>query len=606
MHSPYLTKSDFKAARTCPTKLYYRHLNYPSGRESDEFMAALAEQGYLVEALARLRYPQGLWPTGNEPDRPFSVEAEAAVTAAALTASGDVILFEATFISQGKLARIDILVRQGNTLRLMEIKSKGLKSHQESDVKEAFWTTRAVPQLRPNWRPYLEDVTFQWVVLSECYPNATIIPMLIVLDISQTNPVDHLERQLKSGAEVFHSAAVPDPSPLILEIDVTHEVQALLPEVRESVANYLKGLLPSLQRLGPQISTHCRDCEYRSPKLMPNGFHECWGDLADVSPHILDLYSVGTVGGRNGRLVDDLIADGKVSLYDIPLDAITKTDGSIGAQAERQRRQIHQTQLAQEWFSPALSSLLNELPYPLYFIDFETATPTIPRYVGMRPFEIVAFQWSCHTIIRPGAPMIHADWLQQDDVLPNVAFVRSLQQRLGDEGTILVWSGHERNVLRSISSQLTADGRAPDGLARWIAQATAGHPEGRMLDLYRVATTHYYHPLMGGKATVKLVCEAVWSENEALRARYPEFSGPNGQVQSPYQSLPPLAIDEQATVVRNGTDAVLAYRHMMGDDGPISTTDQEQWRRLLRQYCRLDTLAMVMIWEHWQQTGSAD
>ena len=38
MASVYITKSDFKAAFDCRTKLYYRKKRYPSTLEEDEYM----------------------------------------------------------------------------------------------------------------------------------------------------------------------------------------------------------------------------------------------------------------------------------------------------------------------------------------------------------------------------------------------------------------------------------------------------------------------------------------------------------------------------------------------------------------------------------------
>ena len=55
-----LSKSDFKVAMTCPTKLYYRKLKYPTTMEGNEFMEMLAEGGYMVGKLATLLYPGGV------------------------------------------------------------------------------------------------------------------------------------------------------------------------------------------------------------------------------------------------------------------------------------------------------------------------------------------------------------------------------------------------------------------------------------------------------------------------------------------------------------------------------------------------------------------
>jgi hypothetical protein len=56
----YLSKTDFKVARTCATKLYYRKLAHPSTRDNDEYLKFLADGGYMVEAIAKLCYPDGV------------------------------------------------------------------------------------------------------------------------------------------------------------------------------------------------------------------------------------------------------------------------------------------------------------------------------------------------------------------------------------------------------------------------------------------------------------------------------------------------------------------------------------------------------------------
>jgi hypothetical protein len=49
----YLSKSDFKMAQTCPTKLYYKKLGYPSTRDTDRYFQFLADGGYMVETIAK-------------------------------------------------------------------------------------------------------------------------------------------------------------------------------------------------------------------------------------------------------------------------------------------------------------------------------------------------------------------------------------------------------------------------------------------------------------------------------------------------------------------------------------------------------------------------
>src|SRR6266496_48446 len=104
----YLSKSDFKVARTCATKLYYKKLGYPSARDDDEYLQFLADGGYMVEAIAKLLYPEGIEIGFDE-----GPEESAAETMRALQTNERVTLFEATLIFGQKLARVDILRKQG-------------------------------------------------------------------------------------------------------------------------------------------------------------------------------------------------------------------------------------------------------------------------------------------------------------------------------------------------------------------------------------------------------------------------------------------------------------------------------------------------------------
>src|SRR5437868_14070178 len=55
-----LSKSDFKLARTCDAKLFFRENGYPDNRDFNPYLALLAEGGYMVEALAKAKYAEGI------------------------------------------------------------------------------------------------------------------------------------------------------------------------------------------------------------------------------------------------------------------------------------------------------------------------------------------------------------------------------------------------------------------------------------------------------------------------------------------------------------------------------------------------------------------
>jgi hypothetical protein len=127
----YLSKSDFKLAQTCPTKLFYKKQDYPTDLNEDEYLMLLADGGYMVEKIAKLLYPEG-----QEIGFDNSYEIAARDTLQALKADS-ATLFEATFISKGKLARVDILKKQGNEFRLIEVKAKSYNSQEDAQAKDS-------------------------------------------------------------------------------------------------------------------------------------------------------------------------------------------------------------------------------------------------------------------------------------------------------------------------------------------------------------------------------------------------------------------------------------------------------------------------------------
>jgi hypothetical protein len=351
-----------------------------------------------------------------------------------------------------------------------------------------------------------------------------------------------------------------------------------------------------LTRIPSAPSTHCLECEYRVTQGERRGFHDCWGPLADVKPHILDLYRVREAGGGE-PLADRLIARGRAGLFDVPERQLARRDGVVGPHARRQRIQIASTRAEREWRSDELGGIVVGWPYPLHFLDFETCAPAVPRYGGMRPFETLAFQWSCCTLAAPEARPVADEWLQPADAYPHAEFAASLRRCLGEQGAILVWSAHEATVLADVRRQLIA--RSADAeLVAWLGRVLEG---GRIIDLHRLAEKHYFHPRQGGRTSLKAVADAVWHANPGLRERLPQYVREDGgALLSPYAALPPLAIGGREVSVAEGKGAILAYYTMMERTAAGASLEAAQWRALLRRYCGLDALAMVLIWWHWR------
>jgi len=189
-----------------------------------------------------------------------------------------------------------------------------------------------------------------------------------------------------------------------------------------------------------------------------------------------------------------------------------------------------------------------------------------------------------------------------EDAFPNFEFAETLYRHLGPDGTVLMWATHENTILRRILEQMPMRGYRNPALAQWLRWIIRdrGQGVGRLVDMNQLCPKHYFHPLMKGRTSIKVACDAVWKSNSALREAYPEYLRlQDGEVLSPYASLPPLEIGGRPVVVAEGTGAIRAYEAMMCGVERGDAETKARWRDLLRQYCRLDTLAMVWIWRHW-------
>lgn len=596
----FLTKNDFMAARSCQTKLYYKKLGYPSLSDDDPYLEFLADGGYMVETMAKLLFPNGI-------ELGHRVEPESAFdeTRTALEA-GNSTCFEATVIHNNLLARVDILRRDGNTLHLIEVKSSSFDSN--VDGPNPFRGKRG--GILSDWREYLEDVTFQTVVLRRAFPGFNVVPNLCLVDKAKTATenvtFDKFRFRRTDGSESGRPTVdyIGDISRLQTEhilsfLDVTSEVAELEAEVLAAADKLAATLRPNpIHRIDPEIGQKCKGCEYRLSKEdgRPNGFRECWGILADAKPHVLDLYRVDLLGGKSRDVVAEMAATGKAHLNDVP-DACLQ-----GTVASRQRLQLDGTRGSREIISESLPRILASHSYPLYFIDFECSRIAIPYHIGMHPYELAAFQWSVETVRTAAAQVDHAEWLNTDEVFSNFEFARRLRAQIGDQGTVYIWSHFELDVLREIRRQMQNSGENDPDLAAWLDRMT--EPQNpRIVDLYVLAKDHYFQQAMKGSLSIKYVLRAAWERNNTLRgnppfARYVKFDE-HESLLDPYAALPPLPIGEKEEVIREGTGAMRLYQEMMFGVTRADTALRQSYRTLLLQYCELDTKAMVFIWMHW-------
>ena len=69
----------------------------------------------------------------------------------------------------------------------------------------------------------------------------------------------------------------------------------------------------------------------------------------------------------------------------------------------------------------------------------------------------------------------------------------------------------------------------------------------------------------------------------------------------PYTTLESIEFFEEAEVVKEGTEAMTAYAEMLYGESSGDENNKKAWEQLLLRYCELDTMAMVIVWEHWKR-----
>ena len=609
-----LSKSDFNLACTCAAKLFFRENGYPDNRDMNPYLALLAEGGYMVEALAKAKYVDGVQleygrGVADDYQRTFDQLGRDQVT-----------LFEATLLVGRQQARVDILEKNGKTVRLLEVKSKSFDGAEHASLLAAgkagcMRSSRKPFGILSKWSEKLEDITFQVLLLEKVLPGVVIQPFLVLVDTSKVALLDNIPGLFELVSRAGSDGAVRlltaryigtreqlTELDLVTEVDVSAEVALLRNDVEAAAALFES-------RLDAPLSVHsvdlvrgskCTQCEYRvADGSAKDGFAECWGALATPRPHMLELFSIGTCKAEDrSGLVDWMVREGKAGLFDIPEACLVKADGSVGTNAERQRRQIEYTRRGEVFISPDLPRKIEELTQPLKFIDFETSRLALPYHRGMRAYGLVAFQWSCHTVASHGQKPVHTEWLNNKEAWPNRSFAESLRAAIGDSGPVLTWSHFEGTTIKQIMPELLRFGHDVPELLAWMNDVV----ENRIVDMHEWARRDYYHPGMRGRTSIKVVLDALWKSDASMRGQFEAWTGlPADASRDPYASLPPVEIGGTLQDVHEGTGAMRAYQEMMYGVDKNDPAVADGWSGLLKRYCELDTLSMVLILEHWRR-----
>ena len=655
----YLTKSRFKIARDCVTKLHYSvDKSYANSMDSDDFLKALAEGGYQVGELAKLYYP------GGHDIEVLDKDEALAQTNKLLAGNEDVIIYEAAIKFENLFIRADVLVKKGNKVDLIEVKAKSGNS--ETDklmIQKKAGRKKTDPMIdfvNPDFTDYIYDIAFQTYVTENSFPEWEVSPYLMLADKSKRATVEGLNQFFlitevdgRTGVKIKEGLNSTDLGDRVLGLFDARPVVDLIFEGRdqgkhsraelemESFAEEIQRYSRVYEADGPTympVSRSCSGCEFNCEEEgKKNGFNECWSRELGISKEELSNKNmIFDIWFLNWRTADKLIDQEKIFMEDLTRDDIEQ--GKPGKTKDRQWLQVEamQTENPEAFLdTEGLRAKINEFKYPLHFIDFETSMVAIPFFKGQRPYEQVAFQFSHHVMHEDGTVEHVGEFISDKaGFFPNFEFVRALKKELeNDDGTIFMFAPHENTVLCQIYYQLEdSNEKDKQELMDFIQTITIKKNDKKevlwagdraMVDMCAMVKEFYWDPYMGGSNSIKVVLPAVLNSSKFLQEKYQfpiygntikslnfenmqwiKFDG--SDVINPYVQLPHVfdgvdAKDEElitkAEKLKDGGAAMTAFARMQFTE--MSEIERDSLRKALLRYCELDTMAMVMIMEAW-------
>ena len=189
----------------------------------------------------------------------------------------------------------------------------------------------------------------------------------------------------------------------------------------------------------------------------------------------------------------------------------------------------------------------------MYYLDFETINPGLPKYQGLRPYQNIIFQYSLHVNQSEGSELSHKEHLADPKKDPRLKLIKQLISDCGVTGDILVYNiGFERSRLRELIEQFPSY-KSP-------LQAIVERLKDLMIPFQN---KWYYTPEMRGSYSIKNV----------LPALAPKFF---------YNGLN----------INDGGTASSIFQSMVNDN---FKRDELLTKKDLLEYCKLDTYAMVVI-----------
>ncbi len=498
-----LSKTDYISYRECPHNVWVKWHNQKEydKHELSDFEKSLIEAGIGVEELARNKFPNG-----------FLIEkrsAGAEELTKKLIDEKTPVIFQAVFSTDRFLAAADVL-KWNSIAQAYDIYEIKMSNSEEEDENGNLKKNKKKEE------QFEHDLAFQTIVIEASG-----------VKLNKKYLVRLNRKYVRQGELNFDE--------LFLEEDKSPVEEGLREQVCLEMEEAYKFL--SIEKMPPPPcvcyykgrSSHCTTFSYINPNVPEYSIH--------------DLNRIG----NSKKFLEELLDEGILAMDDVEID-----DRLKGAK-------LNQV-IAHKKGSPVvdldkIKEELENLTFPLYFLDYETYPTAIPPFNGYTPFQHIVFQYSLHVLDSAESEPKHFECLiLQGD--PSKKIAESLREHIDEKGTIVSWHKAFENSRNKELAKLVPE--HSKFLLRLI---------DRTYDLKDIVEKQYFvHPEFRGKSSIKKV----------LPVLVPELS---------YSNLG----------VKSGTDAIESYRQISA--GEITSNELENRKQEMLEYCKLDTYAMYKIWK---------
>jgi len=408
---------------------------------------------------------------------------------------GEKLIFQATAMPNDLLARADIL---------------------KYNTKTKNWDIYEVKSSTEVKEEYVSDLCFQKITFERDG-----------FKIGKTYLV-HINSKYVRKGEI-------EPKKLFTIEDISDQVEDYRSTAEANIPKALK-LISQSEEPSCEIGKQCKR-PYECPLK-----DICWSFLPD--------YSIYNLQRINDSKLQTLKGMGIIEIKDIPDD--------FGL-SESQLNQIQTAKTGKAIIDEeAVSTTLNSLEYPLYFLDYETYASAIPLFDSTRPYNNICFQYSLHVIDKPNGEVEHFEFLHTEHSNPVPKLLTSMQQHIGNTGSVVVWNkSFEMSRNEEMAKQYPK-------YANFLKSINS-----RVFDLMEIFRKQYYvHPDFKGSCSIKKVLPVL---------------------------VPKLNHKNLEGIQEGGTASLYWFKHIFSNSAEKNKTIKN-----LLKYCDLDTLAMVEIFNALQ------